>query len=525
MEKNLTRHGIVKKIVQIGFLTSISKFLGLFREVLLARFLGVNAVSDAFFAAYRLPSSLRKIFAEGALNAAIVPTAVGVMRDDGKEQVGRLVSLLLLVIQTVLVVGCAAIAFYADSLLWFVVPGWSGDAGITSYILATRLLRVLIFFIAFVSAGVIFTGAFQVVHSFSMPTVTQVVTNALLIVELLLCNSLSLSVTTYAVFLVGNSFLVLLLNCLVFYYFGFKLSMPNRAAWHSVWQILRKFVPCAIGLGAIEINLFIDQAIASYLPEGSVSLMSFVFAFARFPLGIFAGVFAAILLPHFSRVSVRAPKRLSFYLLESAKFIWWVTIPATFFMMFFAEKMFSTLMLSSKFTATHAYLAGQALTIFTIGLFVFSLEKVVLNMFYALHETRLPTIYTLITTALNTGLTLMLIPFLGVNGIVLAVVVTAAFKMMLFIWTLRFRYNFNFHGKAFLTFLRRASLQLVCGISLFLFFYGLAYFGMTILPPPLSRALLTRVYFWVWVCPLCGLTALFFYFTRRWFGIRLHFLD
>ena len=85
MAIRLTRGSIVKKTVQLGFITVASKVVGLVRETLMSRYMGVSAVSDAFHVAFRLPSSLRKIFAEGALSAAAVPTLIAVARKGGKE--------------------------------------------------------------------------------------------------------------------------------------------------------------------------------------------------------------------------------------------------------------------------------------------------------------------------------------------------------------------------------------------------------------------------------------------------------
>ena len=82
--KRLTRRSILKNTVQIGFVTFISKSLGVIREIFMARYFGVSALADAFFTAFRVPNSLRKIFAEGALSSAAVPTLVSTVRKKGK---------------------------------------------------------------------------------------------------------------------------------------------------------------------------------------------------------------------------------------------------------------------------------------------------------------------------------------------------------------------------------------------------------------------------------------------------------
>src|SRR5581483_10401125 len=107
------------------------------------------------------------------------------------------------------------------------------------------------------------------------------------------------------------------------------------------------FFPCMITMGALEVNLLIDSMLASFLPAGAFSLFDYASGFFRIPLGVFAVAFSTILLSHFSRVSTYAPKRLSFYLLESTKFVFWVTIPVSIIMCFFSHKFFATLALYS----------------------------------------------------------------------------------------------------------------------------------------------------------------------------------
>ena len=67
------KRSIIKKTIQIGSSTLMSRFLGIIRELLMVRYLGANAVSDAFLVAYKIPNSIRKIFAEGAMSAAFFP--------------------------------------------------------------------------------------------------------------------------------------------------------------------------------------------------------------------------------------------------------------------------------------------------------------------------------------------------------------------------------------------------------------------------------------------------------------------
>ena len=65
---------LVKSTGTFGFYTIISRLLGYLRDVLIAIFLGAGLIADAFFVAFRIPNTFRRLFAEGTFNAAFVPS-------------------------------------------------------------------------------------------------------------------------------------------------------------------------------------------------------------------------------------------------------------------------------------------------------------------------------------------------------------------------------------------------------------------------------------------------------------------
>ena len=68
-----------------GFFTLISRILGYVRDILIAVFLGTSFFADAFFVAFRLPNTFRRLFAEGTFNAAFIPSYAGVLAKDKIE--------------------------------------------------------------------------------------------------------------------------------------------------------------------------------------------------------------------------------------------------------------------------------------------------------------------------------------------------------------------------------------------------------------------------------------------------------
>ena len=65
---------ILSSATVFSLFTLISRILGYVRDILIAVFLGASMLADAFFVAFRLPNTFRRLFAEGTFNAAFIPS-------------------------------------------------------------------------------------------------------------------------------------------------------------------------------------------------------------------------------------------------------------------------------------------------------------------------------------------------------------------------------------------------------------------------------------------------------------------
>ena len=77
---------IVKSTGTFGFFTIISRLLGYLRDILIAVFLGTGVLTDAFFVAFRIPNTFRRLFSEGTFNAAFVPSYSSELEKGKKNQ-------------------------------------------------------------------------------------------------------------------------------------------------------------------------------------------------------------------------------------------------------------------------------------------------------------------------------------------------------------------------------------------------------------------------------------------------------
>ena len=94
---------LFRSIATVGGYTLISRVLGFVRDILLAAILGASVVADAFFVAFKLPNFFRRLFAEGAFNAAFIPMFAGLLEKKGRDEARRFGEEVLSVLLVILV--------------------------------------------------------------------------------------------------------------------------------------------------------------------------------------------------------------------------------------------------------------------------------------------------------------------------------------------------------------------------------------------------------------------------------------
>jgi len=517
----MNKHTIRKQTMQVGGLTLLSRGFGILRELLIIRYLGASWISDAFFTAYKIPNSLRKVFAEGALSAAYIPTLVQTVHKEGRGAVNSMMTLGFIMFEGAVLALVALITLFAGPVIRFIVPGFSED----QVQMTIPMLQILMPFIFFISSSALLTGALQAVNHFFIPAFGPILLNIVFIAGILVCLHFQLPVTVLCWFVLFGGFVLFVSHLIAYIKLNFSFGSIKKEDIKRFRSILVKFLLCLPAVSIMEVNLFIDTSFASFLGEGTISMMNYANRFVGIPLGVFAVAFSTILLPHVSRVSSYAPKRLRFYLFESTKFVLWVTLPVALMMWFFNEKIFSTLFLSDKFTMAQVIQTAAIMTPFLAGLFFFSINKILLNMYYALHVTWVPAIISAFATAINFLFNWLVLDWLGAVGLAWATTLSAVVQTILFLVVLRYYYKFNLYLDVLGMFLLRYGLQLLLFGLMFRGLYSLIVFYMMQLPEWWTHLLLDKILFWAWVGPLAGLFFLALYFTRNLFGIKIYFMD
>ncbi len=455
---------LFKSTATIGFYTLISRVLGFVRDMTIAGALGASMLSDAFFVSFKIPNFLRRLFAEGAFNAAFVPLYAGTLAEpDGQEKAKLFADEAYSFLVAVLL--CVSVVFVLF-MPWFMLllaPGFRHDPG--KYELTVMLTRITFPYIIFISVVSLLGGILNSMGKFAAVAATPIIMNlCLIIIPFLIKGQLPTPAhdLAVAVFVAGVAQMLWLM------WFSWKLRvMPRLHAPRlsaEVKRLLLLIAPAAAGAGVAQINLFIDLIIASHLDTG-VSYLYYADRLNELPLAVIGIAIGTVLLPSLSKQiregDVAGAKASQNRAIDLALLF---ALPAAAALMTISEPLIRVLYERGAFSPADTANTHVALIAFAAGLPAFVLIKVLAPAFYANRDTKTPFRIALICIAVNLVLNLLLIgPFRHV-GMAMATSIAGWLNVVLMLWNLKKR---DLFVPDHLLLTRATRLLLACSVMAF----------------------------------------------------------
>jgi peptidoglycan biosynthesis protein MviN/MurJ (putative lipid II flippase) len=201
-------------------------------------------------------------------------------------------------------------------------------------------------------------------------------------------------------------------------------------------------------------------------------------------------------------------------------------LPAAFMMAFLSQKFFLTIFVpTGKFTVVQANEAGTILAAYLIGLSSIALNKILLNVYYALHSAWIPFCISIITTLVNIGANIMLIGPLGAAGLALATSLSVIIQTVLLVIIVHYHFKLRLYFSVFADFFMRYCIQLFCVLLPLFIVHQWLHSHIVDHGGSWSLFFTERIGFWLWTGPVCGMALVVIFVTRRLFGIKLYFID
>ena len=420
-----------------SFFTIISRILGYLRDILIAIFLGASIFADAFFVAFRLPNTFRRLFAEGTFNAAFIPSYTSAKlksEKNGKIFADDILSLLLIIL--IFLVTIAEI--FTPFLVYLIAPGFLQND--IKFNLAVELTRITFPFLLFVTLSSFFSGILNSYNKFAAAAAAPIILNVILILSILISYVQNLNVAkqlSYGVTLAGILQLVFLI------YVSLHLYRPNLKIKIKISKkikfFFRKLIPSILSSGVTQVNILIGTIIASF-QTGAVSYLYYADRIYQINLAIAGIAVGTVSLPilskafkskNFLKVSKIQNKSIELSLLLS--------IPASLGLIISSNEIVDGLFGYGSFKPEDVKITAEALKFFGYGVIAFALVKVLANFFFARDDTKTPFYISLFVVFLNVIISLSFFKIIGFLIIPIATSFSTWVGVFIYIYQLKKR--------------------------------------------------------------------------------------
>ena len=469
--KSIARSAGIVSLAVMG-----SRVLGLVREQIFAFYFGAGFANDAFVVAFRIPNLLRDLFAEGALSSAFVTTFSQTLKQKGDRDAWRLANLVsnaqIVVLSLLVILG---IIFAPQIVDWMMHPpelfGFTMQAvklrdparAALTMQLAVTMTRIMFPFLLMISLAAVAMGVLNTKDRFGVPASASTLFNVgsifgglgmayllspgyitAVTVGLLHGQKAPLDVEGAARAIVGMAIGTLIGGLL-----QWLIQVPSLRAVGYRWQpilsfrdegmrqVLRLMAPAIVGASAVQVNVVINTTLAAGLGEGAISWLGYAFRLILFPIGVFGVAISTATLPVASRAALDDLDKFRHTIASSLRLTLLLNIPSTIGLMVLSQPIIALIYQHGRFTADDTRQAASALVYYAIGLTAYSAIKILAPAFYALKDTRIPMVISLLSIVTNYLVATLTINYFGHRALALSISAVAVVNCILLLFFLR----------------------------------------------------------------------------------------
>ncbi len=412
-------HSLVKAAGVIGVATFSSRILGFIRDMVLARLFGATPAADAFYVAFRIPSLLRELFAEGSMSAAFIPVFTEYHSLKSKREAWELASAVFTTLLTVVTAVTLLGILVAPWLVQALAPGF--HASPEKLALTTVLARIMFPYLLFISLAALAMGILNSVRAFAVPAYAALFLNVCIIgCALFLSPHLEEPIVGVAIGVVAGGAAQFLMQLPSLKARGWLFGIRFEPGHPGVKRIGRLMLPSLLGLSVTQVNLTISTILASFI-TGAPTYLFYGMRLVQFPLGIFGVALAMAILPTLSAQAARgAIEELRTTLGFGLRMIVFIMFPAMLGLIFLRTPIVHVFFEHGTFTAHDTAETAMAVLCYAVGLWAFGGVRIIVAAFYSLQDTKTPAISGAIAVAANILFSLLLMSPLGAAGLALA---------------------------------------------------------------------------------------------------------
>jgi putative peptidoglycan lipid II flippase len=424
-----------KRLLTVAGFTALSRVTGFLRDIIMAYVLGAGPMSDAFLVAFRLPNNFRAIFGEGAFNAAFLPSFVKMRTQESHDAAASFANGVYswqVAAQVILLIAALLGMRY---VIMAMAPGFGAHPGQMD--LATALARIAFPYLIMTVSSVQLSAMLNAVEKFAAAAAWSILLNVAMIATLLASRWFpnAAYAAAWGVFLGGVMQLAFIAWAAARSHLRLHIRLPRWTP--QMREFLWALGAATIGSASIQISLFIDNVIASFLPSGDLTALYYADRINQLPMGTLGIALGTVLLPEMSNLLAKN-KAAAANAAQNRAAAMGLLLTLPFVAAYFAipHTIMHTIFAHGAFNAAAADVSAAALAAYGVGLPAFVLVRVTSATFYARGDTASPVRATILAVAVNIALKIILVwgVHLGAVGIALGTALGAWANVGMLVW-------------------------------------------------------------------------------------------
>jgi len=397
-----------RRLLSVGGFTLLSRIAGFVQNIVMAAILGDGLLSDAYFVALRLPNSFRGIFAEGAFNVAFIPRYAALRTRDGDSAAASFADRVFSWQMAAQIALLVAALLFMPQIVAVMAPGFAVHPGQVAR--AIDFSRITFPYLILTVVAVQLSAMLNAHERFAAAAAWSIFLNLAVIGTLLSSRWFTNAgyAASWGVLLAGVLQLVFIVWAAARAGIGLRLSWPRWSV--QMKEFLLALGAATLGSASVQIGLFIDTLIASFLPAGVLTAINYADRINQLPLGTLGIALATVLLPEMSRrVALNDRAGADAAQNNAAALGLFLTLPFAAAFLLIPHTIMRALFAHGAFSIAAADVSASALAAYGVGLPAFVLVRVVAATFYARGDTATPVRATILAVVVNVGLKFLLV--------------------------------------------------------------------------------------------------------------------
>lgn len=429
MSDDAPSQNLVKDSGKLSLLTLVSRILGLVREMTRAAFMGTGALADAFTIAFVIPNFLRRLFAEGSVSVAFIPTFKAYIVEGDKAKTERFLSSMLSAL-LLLVVSATALGMAATPL----IVGFFKSEPVETAVLT----RIMFPFLTLVSVAALFQGVLNSVGVFTPSGMGPIWFNVCFIaLPSVIAPLMPNPARAMAVGVLVGGLAQCLCQLPAVLKAGFRLGLVNPFGAFKdagVQRVLALIAPTILGMAAYQMNEIVCTGVANAVGVGVATSLTYSLRLLELFLGVFVVSLGSVLLPELTDRAVKGEwRRFSEQLMRALDAVALISIPVTAYSMVMGREIVELLFKAKEFDARSVDLTSGAFFFHILGLFFIAANRILAPGFYARGDTKRPTMAGIASFAVNIPLAFALGSVMGGGGVALALSIASLVNTLILV--------------------------------------------------------------------------------------------